>query len=134
MLILLVSSSQKRNTLKGMSIFLICETLDLLGLRTDVDTLLNNLGLHYLVHYDFLIYDNLTLEFLCTLEVKLLKVPNESSLGGTKLRTTGTLRFWMRNSDFKILVETSEIFCTYLLMGRLNSPNHSNLKSYGVGL
>lgn len=36
------------------------ETLEVLGLKIEVDRLLNNLGLHYLVHCNFPIYAHLT--------------------------------------------------------------------------
>lgn len=65
-----------------------------------------HLEFHYLSQCDFPVYVNLTLKFLCTLEVKLFKVLDESSVEGTKLRTTSTLSFQMHSSDFEILVET----------------------------
>lgn len=79
------------------------ETLNPLGLRSDVDTLVNNLGLNYLLHYEFMVYANLTLNISCTLEVKLFKVQDESLIGGTELKITDTISFHMRDSD---LVET----------------------------
>lgn len=82
------------------------ETLDILRLRIDVDFLLKILGLHYLVQCDFPGNANLTLEFLCTLEVNLFKVSDEFADEGTKLRTTGTLSFQMHTFDFEIPVET----------------------------
>lgn len=81
------------------------ETIETLWLKTEVDKFLNNLGLHYLVHCCFSVYVCLTLELLCTLEINLFKAPNESSFGVLQLKTTGTLSFWLHNSNYQLPIE-----------------------------
>lgn len=53
------------------------ETLATLGLTFEVNRLFNNLGLHYLVHGDFLVYACMNLEFLCILYINMYKTAIE---------------------------------------------------------
>lgn len=96
--------------------------------------MLNNLGLHYLVQCDSPVYAYLTLEFLFTLEVNMFKAPDESSVEGTKLKTTGTLNFHKHNSDYQIPVETLEDLLYLPTDGEAMSPNLFGQMNYGPRL
>lgn len=93
-----------------------------------------HLGFHYLLQCDFPVYVNLTLKFLCTLEVKLFKVLDESSVEGTKLRTTSTLSFQMNCSDFEIPVETLGDIIHLPTDGEAMSPNPLVQMNFGSKL
>ena len=58
------------------------------------------------MHCDFLFLANLTLEFLCTLDVNNYKVPDGLSDESVKLKTTSIMSFRVDNSDFEIPIET----------------------------
>lgn len=86
------------------------------------------------MHCDFPIYSRITLEFLCTLEINLFKVPDESSLRGLQLKTTCTLSFRMLTLTTNFRYSPYGIFCTCLLMGRAMSPKLLARTNYGLKL
>lgn len=88
--------------------------------------MLSNMGLHYLVHYDFSVYTNLTLEFLCPLEVNTYKVPDGPIDEVVKLKTIGTMSFLLHNSDFEISIETLEDIFHIPTYGKCNVPKSFN--------
>lgn len=102
------------------------ETLTTLGLKNDVDMLLNNVRLHYLMLSGFTLFVNLTLKFRFTLEVKSYKVPDDPTDEALKLKTTYTMSFQLHNSDYKIPIKTMKDIFHIPADGECDVPKYFN--------